>query len=84
MIGASPDVIDKEEAFQDTYRKWRALIFKADIISVIAVFIVEIVMFFSSAFSWFNLSANPSISYQIFNFTDHCQHYALDHRVYRH
>ena len=46
MIGASPDVIDKEEAFQDTYRKWRALIFKADIISVIAVFIVEIVMFF--------------------------------------
>ena len=51
MIGASPDVIDKEEAFQDTYRKWRALIFKADIISVIAVFIVEIVMFFSSAFS---------------------------------
>ena len=39
MIGASPDVIDKEEAFQDTYRKWRALIFKADIISVIAVFI---------------------------------------------
>ena len=45
MIGASPDVIDKEKAFQDTYRKWRALIFK-DIISVIAVFIVEIVMFF--------------------------------------
>ena len=34
MIGASPDVIDKEEAFQDTYRKWRALIFKADIIKI--------------------------------------------------
>lgn len=46
MIGAAPDMIDKEEAFQDTYRKWRALIFKADIISVIVVFIVEIIMFF--------------------------------------
>lgn len=46
MIGFEPDTIDKEKAFQDTYRKWRALIFKADIISVIAVFTIEVIMYF--------------------------------------
>lgn len=46
MMGMEPDTIDKEEAFQDTYRKWRVLIFKADIVSVLAVFIIEIIMFF--------------------------------------
>lgn len=46
MIGFEADTIDKEKAFQDTYRKWRALIFKADMISVVAVFIIEVIMYF--------------------------------------
>lgn len=46
MIGFEADTIDKEKAFQDTYRKWRALIFKADMISVIAVFIIEVIMYY--------------------------------------